>query len=437
MSFERDKGDDFFAQFNFREAFHWYLKARKKFYSEGKEEELRSTEIKVARCMALLGMKKESIELLRELGEQTKERLLIEEYYLVILELIATLFSYGCYIEGKEYLDELEEEIITESNIQIFFRYWQTKAQLEIIYHNLNKARELVNFLMEKAKEIGNDPYFYELQVLQAQIDAEEGDVLKAYSSVDEAFKFFQDSPFERAAFEKKILLSQFVEEPAETIRLIDEYLERYQPDDIHPLIFNAQRIELELRSEQITPTIAAEKGERILANAESIEHLELGAKIRRLLAGLYQSLGDSRRAYNAFDKTRKYFISQNMEYEEAVTFFIFLPAMLQFHSAKMLGIAGLYGGMSGKSKDFIESIDLALEMERIKDVFDKYNDPVRSKMAYFFQLSYKISMIGYGKEFTDSLHEIKDIYQWMLDRGELHYSEMIGQFLELVKQFR
>ena len=57
--------------------------------------------------------------------------------------------------------------------------------------------------------------------------------------------------------------------------------------------------------------------------------------------------------------------------------------------------------------------------------------------MAQFFQLSYKISMIGYGKEFSDSLHEIKDIYQWMLDRGELHYSEMIGQFLELVKQFR
>ncbi|MHA1954623.1 MAG: hypothetical protein ACW96U_11835 [Candidatus Heimdallarchaeaceae archaeon] len=437
MSFERDKGDEFFTQFNFRVAFHWYLKARDKFFSEGKEEELRSTEIKVARCMALLGMKKESIELLRELAEQTKERLLIEEYFLVILELTATLFSYGCYLEGKEYLDELEEEMITESNIQVFFRYWQTRAQFEIIYHNLEKARELVKFLMDKAKEIGNDPYYYELQVLQAQIDAEEGDVLKAYSNVDEAFKFFKDSPFERAAFEKKILLSQFVEEPSETIRLIDEYLERYQPDDIHPLIFNAQRIELELRSEQITPTIAAEKGERILANAESIEHLELSAKIRRLLAGLYQSLGDSKRAYNAFDKTRKYFISQNLEYEEAVTFFIFLPAMLQFHSAKMLGIAGLYGGMTGKSKEFIETIDLTEEMERIEEIFERFKDPVRSKMAQFFQLSYKISMIGYGPEFNNSIHEIKDIYQWMIDKGELHYSEMIGQFLELVKQFR
>ncbi|MHA2255730.1 MAG: hypothetical protein ACXAAM_06645, partial [Candidatus Heimdallarchaeaceae archaeon] len=144
MSFERDKGDEFFTQFNFRVAFHWYLKARDKFFSEGKEEELRSTEIKVARCMALLGMKKESIELLRELAEQTKERLLIEEYFLVILELTATLFSYGCYLEGKEYLDELEEEMITESNIQVFFRYWQTRAQFEIIYHNLEKARELV-----------------------------------------------------------------------------------------------------------------------------------------------------------------------------------------------------------------------------------------------------------------------------------------------------
>ncbi|MHA2358360.1 MAG: hypothetical protein ACXABK_06295 [Candidatus Heimdallarchaeaceae archaeon] len=190
MSFERDKGDEIFAQFNFKKAFHWYLKAREKFYLEGNEEELRDTEIKVARCMGLLGLKKEAIELLRELGEQTKERLLLEEYYLVLLELTATLFAYGCYLQGMEYLDEVEEDDVTESNIQIFFRYWQTKAQLKIIYHKLSDAREIVKFLMEKAKKMGNDPYFYELQVLEAQIDAEEGEVLKAYSSVDEAFKF-------------------------------------------------------------------------------------------------------------------------------------------------------------------------------------------------------------------------------------------------------
>ncbi len=436
MSFEKEKGDDLFSQFNFKEAFHWYLKAREVFFLEGKEKELRDIEIKIARCFGLLGRKKEAIDLLKELVEQTKERILLDDYYLVILELAAIAFAYGCYLDGQKWLDELEEEVIPEENLPIFFRYWQTKAQINIVYHNLEKARELVHFLMNKAKSMGNDLYYYELQVLEAQIDAEEGDVLKALSNIDEAFKFFQETPFERAAFEKKIILSQFVEEPAETIRLLDEYLERYKPEDIHPLLFNAQRIELELRSEQITPAIAIEKGERLLLSAESIEHLELAAKVRRLLAGLYQSIGNTRNAAEAFGKSREYFISQELEYEEALTFFIFLPVLLQYHSAKMMGLTGILTGTGLKSNEFLENVDLREEIERILDIFEKYNDSVRTKMTQFFQLSYKISMVGYGNEFNQSIHEIKDIYQWMVDKGELHYSEMIGQFLELVKQF-
>jgi len=437
MSSERDKGDDFFTQFNFKEAFHWYLRARDIFYTAGKEEELRDVEIKVARCFGLLGMKHEAIDLLQELSEQAKERLLIEDYYKIILELTATQLSYGCYLDGKKSIEELEEEVIDESNTLIFFRYWQTKAQLQVVYHNLPEAREIVHFLMKKAKEMGNDPYFYELQVLEAQIDAEEGDVLKAYSNIDEAFKFFEATPFERSAFEKKIILSQFVEEPEETINLIDEYIERYQPEDIAPLVFNAQRIELELRSDKITPAIAIEKGERLLYNAESIEHLELAAKIRRLLAGLYQSTGDLKNSYSAFEESRKYFISQKLDYEEAITFFIFLPALLQFHSAKVLGITGVLGGGSLKGNEYLDDLDLSEEIERIRNVFEEFNDDIRSQMTLFFQLSYKISMIGYGDDFQDSIIEIKAIYKWMLDKGEIHYSEMIGQFLELIKQMR
>jgi len=272
---------------------------------------------------------------------------------------------------------------------------------------------------------------------LEAQIDAEEGDVLKAYASVDEAFKYFQDSPFERSAFEKKIILSQFVSEPEETIDLMDEYLERYQPDDFHPLIFNTQRVELELRSERITPEEAVEKGERLILTAESIEHLELTAKIKRLMAGLYQSTGNPSDSYKSFEKAKQYFLDQNLEYEEAVTIFIYLPALLQFHSARLLGLTGYLGGPKGKGSSQLEKIDIPTEIDRIIDIFERYDDKIRAKMAQFFQLSYKISSIGIGSDLKSSLNEISDIYQWMLDKGELHYSEMIGQFLELVKQFR
>ncbi len=437
MSFERDKGDELFSQFKFLEAFRWYLKAREIFYIKGKEEELRAIEVKIARCFALLGQREEAVDILIELAEQTKERFLVDEYYLVVLELIATYFAYGYYEEGRELLEQLEEDQINVSNPQVFFRYWQTRAQILIVNHRLVDARETVHFLMDKAKEIGNEPYFYELQVLEAQIDAEEGEVLKAYSSVDEAYKYFEKTPFERSAFEKKIILSQFVEEPEVTIKLIDEYLERYQPDDFHPLMFNAQRIELELRSERITPEEAVEKGERLLFSAESIEQLELSAKVRRLMAGLYQAIGKPNESFKSFEKAKNYFKKQKLEYEEAVTIFIYLPALLQFHSAKLLGLTGYLGGPRIKNSAAIEQMDLALEIERIQEIFEEYEDYVRAKMAQFFLLSYKISMIGMNKEFKNSITEINDIYQWMLDKGELHYSEMIGQFLELINQFK
>ncbi|MCG3260190.1 MAG: hypothetical protein H7644_10610 [Candidatus Heimdallarchaeota archaeon] len=437
MSSEKDKGDESFSQFKFLDAYRWYLKARDVLYLSGKEDQLRDVEIKIARCCALLGSKAEAIDILEELAEQTKERILIEEYYLVILELAATLFAYGDYERGKIWLEELEEEQISEENPQIFFRFWQTKAQLKIVYHQLEDAREIVHFLKKKAKTMGNEPYFYELQVLEAQIDAEEGDVLKAYTSVDEAFKYFQDSPFERSAFEKKIILSQFVSEPEETIDLMDEYLERYQPDDFHPLIFNTQRVELELRSERITAEEAVEKGERLILTAESIDHLELTAKIKRLMAGLYQSTGNPSDSYKSFEKAKQYFLDQNLEYEEAVTIFIYLPALLQFHSARLLGLTGYLGGPKGKGSSQLEKIDIPTEIDRIIEIFERYDDKIRAKMAQFFQLSYKISSIGIGSDLKGSLNEISDIYQWMLDKGELHYSEMIGQFLELVKQFR
>jgi len=437
MSFEKDKGDEYFTQFKFLEAFRWYLKAREKFYLDGKEKELRDVEIKIARCFALLGQRKESIDILTELAEQVKERLLIEDFYLITLELIATYLSYGYYEKGKEYLELLEEDQITISNPQNFFRYWQIKAQLLVVYHKLIEAREMVQFLKDKAKEIGNEPYFHELQVLEAQIDAEEGDVLKAFTSIDEAVKYFEKTPFERSAFEKKIILSQFVEEPEETIRLMDEYLDRYQPDDFHPLMFNAQRIELELRSEKITPEEAVEKGERLLFSAESIEHQELTAKVRRLMAGLYQSIGKPNKSFESFEKARQYFIDQKLEYEEAVTMFIYLPALLQFHSAKLLGLTGYLGGPKIKNKTLVDQFDLAIEIDRLIQIFEEYDDQVRAKMAKFFLLSYKISMISKNREYDNSIKEINDIYQWMLDEGELHYSEMIGQFLELVKQYR
>ena len=437
MSFEKDKGDEFFAQFKFLDAFRWYLKARDKFYLDGKEEELRDVEIKVARCFALLGQRKEAIDILTELAEQTKERLLIDDFYLVTLELIATYFAYGYFKPGKELLEELEEDQITINRPQIFFRYWQIRAQLLVVQHKLIDARELVRFLQKKAKEIGNEPYFHELQVLEAQIDAEEGDVLKAFTSIDEAYKYFEKTPFERSAFEKKIILSQFVEEPEETIRLIDEYLDRYQPDDFHPLMFNAQRIDLELRSEQITAEEAIEKGERLLFSAESIEHQELTAKVSRLMAGLYQSVANPNESFKSFKRAREYFIEQGLEYEEAVTVFIYLPALLQFHSAKLLGLSGYLGGPRIKDKEMIDKLDLALEIDRIIEIFEEFRDLVRAKMARFFLLSYKISMMSRNQEYNRSISEIGDIYQWMVDKGEIHYSEMIGQFLDLIKQYR
>ena len=141
--------------------------------------------------------------------------------------------------------------------------------------------------------------------------------------------------------------------------------------------------------------------------------------------------------SFNSFKKAREYFIEQGLEYEEAVTVFIYLPALLQFHSAKLLGLSGYLGGPRIKDKSMIDQLDLALEIDRIIEIFEEYDDQVRAKMARFFLLSYKISMMNKNQEYSRSINEIGDIYQWMVDKGEIHYSEMIGQFLDLIKQYR
>ena len=71
-----------------------------------------------------------------------------------------------------------------------------------------------------------------------------------------------------------------------------------------------------------------------------------------------------------------------------------------------------------------------------VKNIFEKKGDQVRAKMTHFFELSFKMSLdISMGSEFRKSLNEIKDIHDWMVEQGELQYSEMIGQFLDLLKR--
>ncbi|MHA1304449.1 MAG: tetratricopeptide repeat protein [Candidatus Heimdallarchaeaceae archaeon] len=438
MSFERDKGDELFTKFKFRDALHWYLKAHNIFFTKGREEEKRNSELKIARCLALLGRKKEALQILEDLYFQTRDHLLFEENIQVTIELASTYFLYGDFERGKEWLNKIEEEDISHERPQIYFRYWQIRAQLFIVYHQLEEARERVNKLIEKAQNMGNEPYFHELQVLLAQIDAEGGDVLEAYSKIEKALKYFESTPFERSAFEKKIILSQFVEEPEKTIELIDNYIERYKPEDIQPLALGAHRIELELRAGRITPKDAIENAERVLSSVESIEHHEIAARIRRLLAGLYHTIGETEEAFSAFSKAKEYFISQKLEYEEAVTTFIFLPAFLQRASAKMLrSFENLLSSFfPEKYKEEKDEFDVEKEMQRIKEVFERYGDQVRAMMTQFFYLSYQITIANMSIDIQSTIEGIEAIYKWMLDNGELQYSEMIGNFLELLHRF-
>ncbi|MHA1686293.1 MAG: hypothetical protein ACTSYD_07755 [Candidatus Heimdallarchaeaceae archaeon] len=433
MSYEKDKGDEYFVNFEIKKALHWYLKARDKFFHTGKEAELHIVESKIAQTFALLGRKQESLDILNALRENAHKNLRIEEYYQLTLDIVSTLITYGDYSSCNEYLETVDEAILSDSNPQLFFRYWQIKAHLKIIEHELDEAREIVEKLMKKAKEIGNEPYFYELQVLQAQIEAENGNVLQAYSYVDEAFKYFKSTPYERAAFEKKIILSQFVEDPQETLKLIDEYMQRYPTEGIQPIGLESQIVEFKLRTGMLTPQDAIEYTERILLATQSLEMRELEARIRRLLAGLYHTIGDPAKAVENYEKARKYYQTEKLEYEEALTIFMFLPAMLQYTSAGVLGVFGFFlMEQNFRMKDY----ELEEEMEYVKNIFEKKGDQVRAKMTHFFELSFKMSLdISMGSEFRKSLNEIKDIHDWMVEQGELQYSEMIGQFLDLLKR--
>ena len=219
MSFERDKGDELFSRYKFKQALHYYLKAHTIFFTKGMEEEERRIKIKVARCLSLVGRKKEAIEILEDLYFQTRDQLLLQENIEAVIELAGTYILYGEYTLGLEWLDSIEQEDIdVRANIQTYFRYWQLRAQIMIIYHNLDEAKELISTLKDKAKEFGNEVYYHELNVLEAQIDAEKGDVMTAFSKLDKALKYFEETPFERSAFEKKIILSQFTEEPSTTV---------------------------------------------------------------------------------------------------------------------------------------------------------------------------------------------------------------------------
>ncbi|MHA1258262.1 MAG: hypothetical protein ACTSRO_01255 [Candidatus Heimdallarchaeaceae archaeon] len=91
---------------------------------------------------------------------------------------------------------------------------------------------------------------------------------------------------------------------------------------------------------------------------------------------------------------------------------------------------------LEGLEDEFLEEIDLPQEIDRLKAVFEQYKDIVRAKMTEFFLLSFKVSSLGQSVLLNESIHEIENIYQWMLDKGELHYSEMIGQFLEVISKF-
>lgn len=437
MSYERDKGNEHFTSFQFKEAFRWFLRARKKFFTEGKQQELINVDLKIARCFGILGRRDEALDLLEELYAKTNELLLVEDNINVILELTTVHFIYGNFIEGNNWLDKIDEDLVPEDDPQIFFRYWQLKAQHMLVYHQLDEARHTVKMLSRKAQEMGNDPYYHELQVVLAQIDAEEGNVLKAYSSIDKAFKYFESTPFERSAFEKKIILSQFVKEPEETIGLIDEYMQRYEPEDVYPLVFNAQKIDLEYRSNRINKERAIEKAERNLLQISSLELKELEAKTRRLLAGFYHSSGEFKKAYQTYTEARYYFSDQNMEYEEAVTFFIFLPVFLQMYSAKRMEV--LRPLLFNQTDDFesLEREELEEEMENIYNIFIEYNDEVKAKMTKFFELSFRITSVRYGKKLSQSINEIDQIHQWMVSEGEIYYSEMIANFLDLIEKWK
>ncbi len=436
MSYERDKGDEAYTDFKFKEAFHYYLIAREKFFTMGKDVERRQIDSKISRCFLLLGRKKEALDLLLDNLEEIKDLLLFSESLNVLLDIVTVHFTYGDFVSGKEILDTIHEDDIPESDYQLYFKYWQLIIQFMISYHELDPARDKVLKLMEKAKGTGNEPYYHELQILLAQIDAEKGNVMEAYSNIDESLKYFESTPFERSAFEKKIILSQFIEEPEETIKLIDEYMEKYKTDDIHPVFFNAQKIELELRASKVTPQVALEKMERVLCELRSIEMKELEAKIFRMISGLYHFAGQYKTALTTYMNSRQYYKSQKMRYEEALSFFVFIPSLIHLYSIKILAIYPYEDENDQKTLVDVTDQYLKDNFEEAEKVFIEFNDIIKAKMTKFFALSFAISDHSQPLRLKETVDEMKDIYQWMIDNGEIHFSEMIGQYIEIVDKF-
>ena len=133
--------------------------------------------------------------------------------------------------------------------------------------------------------------------------------------------------------------------------------------------------------------------------------------------------------------KAKHYFISENLEYEEALTSFIFLPALIQNKSRSMLrDFSGIL--MNFEIDKELEDLDIEEEMKRIMDIFENYGDIVKAKMTKFFYLSYQITQLNLNTNVKSLLRGIEEIYQWMIDHGELAYSEMIGNFLDLFHHF-
>jgi len=438
MSYEKDQGDSFFMQFKIKEALKCYLQARNRFFVDGKYESKIKTELQIAKCLVILGKKEEAIEIFNELIEETQERLMVNDYYNVVIDFAYSYLLFGEYLESIKMLKHLEEEVIESSSAEIYFKYWQTRAQILIEEHRLDEAKVIIKKLMEKSSDNTNfKPFYYELKVVEAQIYAEEGRILEAYNNINEALKYFQAQPFERAAFEKKIILSQFVEEPEETLKLIDEYLARYGTEDFLPTELEVFRIRLAIRTGKIDITKAIEKLERALLIAQSSGNKNTEADAKLLLASLYQMVNESFKSFQLYSSAREYYKKQKLEYKEAQAVFFYLPALLQRHSAAILGIGMLFAQNPNVLDNIISSTKIDKEIEWIIKVFQKYKDPVKEKMSLFFLLSYRIPFLGQGPELQESVKQIREIYKWMENHGEMYYSEMIGQFLELLDRVK
>ncbi len=470
MSEARENGDNFFTNLQFKKALIEYLKAQKIFFNEGKVKEKSHVEFKIAQCLALLGLKEEALQILSDLYLSSKEQLNFKECIKIEVEIAFTYMLYGKYIQSQEWLGKIDEKDIENIEPPIYFRYWQNVIQIFIVQHKFKEAKRKLERLIDKAKNINNEVFYHELLVLLAQIEAEEGNVVDAYKQINNALNYFKSTPFERSAFEKKIILSQFTDEPEETLELIDEYSARYNPEDVQSLALNSYRIELELRTGKISLYESITKAERLLHISKSIGHSDIAARISRLLSGLYQSINEEQKAYDSFLEAKRYFSSQELEYEEAMTMFVYLPAYIKSSTIisdiitnympsykKLLNekekqeLSAETDSLVTNEKVSVESNEdeiitikkkygllgypLPYESDILKTVkiFEKYGDEVKAKMSLFFYLSLLINIVpifSLSADIDEIVKSMTQIQKWMEEKGELQYSEMITHFL-------